>query len=254
MHDYLKKIIGNKQREIAELPPISVTPHAGIKSFKSALLNTQPAVIAEIKRKSPSKGELSTITDPVKLANQYAHGGATAISVLTDTYAFNGCIEDLRQVATALQNTPVVVLQKDFILEPIQMDYAINAGANAILLIVSVLKDKTQRLLQAAKLRQLDVLVEVHDLAELDYAISIGADIIGVNNRDLTTFEINPDNALQLKPRIPAHIVTVAESGINSVSAAKRYIDAGYQALLIGEALVKAENPASLIQQIRMSS
>jgi indole-3-glycerol phosphate synthase len=254
MHDYLKQIIEHKKTEVANT---NLSKYGKIenlrstKSFKTALLQSSPAIIAEIKRKSPAKGNLATIADPTALAKKYIAGGATAISVLTDSYAFNGSITDLQQISTALCNTAIVVLRKDFIIDPIQIDETILAGANAILLIVTILQEKTASLLKTAKNRGIDAIVEVHDRDELEYALAIGAEIIGINNRNLTTFAVNSNNAIQLKPFIPDHIVSIAESGIYSPDDAKRYIEAGYHALLIGEALVKAENPQHFIRQIR---
>lgn len=257
MHDYLKKILENKQREVAHTDLSiykTVEQPYSTKSFKMALLNSSPAVIAEIKRQSPAKGKLADIIDPIALAKKYVRGGAAAISVLTDRYAFNGSMTDLQQIAEHLRDTSVAILRKDFIIDAIQLDEARLAGANAILLIVTVLKEKTASLLKAAKERGLDAVVEVHHRDELEYALTIGADIIGVNNRNLTTFEIDPTQAIQLKPFIPDHIVSIAESGIQSVHDAQRYTNAGYHAVLIGEALVRSENPEQFIQQIRAPS
>lgn len=222
-----------------------------MKSFKKALLNSYPAVIAEIKRKSPSKGDLAEIRDPVSLAQAYMTGGAAAISVLTNAEGFKGSLQDLQAVSAALQNTPVPILRKDFILEASQVEESLAYGANVILLIVSVLKEKTHDLLKLARSIGLEVLVEVHTREELIYALSIDADIIGVNNRNLQTFEINPEQAIELKPHIPASVLSIAESGIRSVSDAQKYLSVGYQGLLIGEALVKSKNPAQLIRDIR---
>ena len=257
MHDYLKAIIENKKDEVIKLKTTFHSEkilNAPKKSFKKALSGTSVSVIAEIKRKSPSKGHLAEIVDPVELAKKYVAGGAAAISILTDKFAFNGSIDDLQKVAHELRDVPVAILRKDFILDPLQITQAVAAGANAVLLIVTVLADKTKDLLQVAHSQGIDALVEVHNQKELDYAVKIGADIIGVNNRNLTTFEIDSNNALNLKPYIPDHVITVAESGINTLADAKRFAEAGFDAILIGEALVKADNPNDFIDNINRSS
>lgn len=253
MHDYLQKIIDDKKRELDVLDIDLMKSKKRLypmKSFKNALGDGAPNVIAEIKRRSPSKGALASIDDPVLLAEQYVKGGASALSVLTNA-AFSGSIDDLQHIAQALSNQKTAILQKEFILDERQLDQAVLMGADAILLIVAVLKEKTEELLCSAKKRQLDVLVEVHDQEELEYAIAINAEIIGVNNRNLHTFELNPLQALQLKPFIPNDKITVAESGIQSLDLARDYIRAGFDALLIGEMLVKSGQPKQLIEEIR---
>lgn len=249
MHDYLKAIIANKKKEVAALRSRYLAEHdvayRGDKSFKKSLQSR--GVIAEIKRRSPSKSNIGDIVDPVALAKQYVQGGAVAVSVLTDSYGFGGSIDDLKSVAAALEKNPCPVLRKDFIIDPLQIVEAVRAGANAILLIVAVLKEKTKTLFDLAKQFNIDVLVEVHNVEECRQAVAMGADIIGVNNRDLTTFEVDPDCALCLVAELPADVVKVAESGMLSPQQVKRYFDAGYDAVLVGEALVKAANPARFI-------
>lgn len=264
MHDYLLEILANKAHEVAALKTrVANAPHSQIarflkgdkllmkKSFKKALQATTIAVIAEIKRKSPSKGELAEIRDPITLAQHYITGGAAAISVLTDDYAFNGTVADMNSIATAYHDTNVAILRKDFILDEIQIAEAAAYGANAVLLIVAVLGDKTARLLNYCKALGIDALVEVHSRDELDLATNIGAEIIGVNNRNLTTFAVDIENAVRLKTDIPNHVIAVAESGIHSIEIAQRYAALGYNALLIGEALVKSNNPQQLINNVR---
>lgn len=265
MHDYLLKILKHKSDEVAALKhaiatdpehPINKllqerTPRKHKKSFKKALQSTSTSVIAEIKRQSPSKGKLATIPNPTLLAKKYANGGASAISVLTDHFAFGGSIEDLKAVSAALSNTDVAILRKDFIIDKIQIAEAIVAGADAVLLIVAALKEKTKTLLDYCHSLNIEALVEVHSHEELKYALDIGADIIGVNNRDLTTFNIDHNNALQLKTHIPDHVVSIAESGIHSLATARQYASAGYDGLLIGEALVKSNHPERLITAIK---
>ena len=221
------------------------------KSFKMALTKKTGAVIAEIKRKSPSKEHLADIVNPVALANQYVTGGAAVISVLTDKTGFNGSIKDLCDVAKSLTNIDIPVLRKDFIIDAVQIAESIVAGADAILLIVKVLGNQTEKLLQQAKASNIDAVVEVHDQQELEYALEIGAEIIGVNNRDLTTFKVDVNNAKELIKHFPSNVIKIAESGISDLATAHSLLNVGYDALLIGEALVKADNPESYITAIR---
>lgn len=264
MHDYMLEILSYKEKEIAALQSaIENDPNSKIakflkdktvpikKSFKKALQSKPVSVIAEIKRKSPSKGKLSTICNPIELAMDYIDGGAKAISVLTDPYGFNGNINEMHRIANAIKNTNIVVLRKDFILDKIQITESIAYGANAVLLIVSALGNKTEMLLNYCKTLNIDAIVEVHTHDELDYAIEIGSEIIGVNNRNLSTFEVDTENAIRLKPFIPEHIVSVVESGIRSLELAQQYTNAGYDAVLIGEALVKSTNPKLFINKVR---
>ncbi len=253
MHDYLKAIIENKKREIeklyAEFDGKCLKKNE--KSFKASLQFPGMNVVAEIKRQSPAKGPLAVIINPITLAEQYVHAGAAAISVLTDPFGFNGSLDDLKKVSEALKKMPVPVLRKDFILDEIQIAESINAGANAILLIVALLKEKTQHFLTTAKKLGIDAVVEVHNRAELDYAVHIGSEIIGVNNRNLTTFEVDLMNAVRLKLYIPEDVVSIAESGIQSASDIKMYVDSGFDAVLIGEVLVKSPNPRKFIHTVK---
>ncbi len=205
------------------------------------------AVIAEIKRKSPSKGHLATLRDPTHIARVYRDAGANAISVLTDFEGFGGTLDDLRRVAKAQERFrtdypgPCPVLRKDFVLDEIQLAEAKAAGADAVLLIVSALgQERTGQLLKAAHEFGLDVLVETHDEEELDMALEVGAEIVGVNNRNLNNFEEKLETSFKLADKIPKHIVSVAESGITHHKDAWRFRDAGYNAVLVGEMLVRA--------------
>lgn len=236
MHNYLDKILARKKQEVELLKET--------RTLKTARFS----VIAEIKRKSPSVGEIKTIEDPVLLAAKYASGGASAFSVLTDGEGFGGSLRDLRRVAEAFPHMPI--LRKDFIIDPLQLIETVKCGATAVLLIVSALGERTREMLQMAKAMGLEVLVEVHDKEELKIAIEAGADIIGVNNRNLTTFEIDLKTAEELSPLIPKHVFKIAESGVKTAHDALRMKKAGYNCVLVGEALVRAENPAVLIQEI----
>ncbi|HEV2614637.1 MAG TPA: indole-3-glycerol-phosphate synthase [Gammaproteobacteria bacterium] len=219
------------------------------KSFKQSLQNNYLSIIAEIKRRSPSKGDLAEIIDPTQLAETYIQSGANAISVLTNTPLFCGSLEDLKKVAD--HNTSMSILRKDFITDFAQIDDAIKYGANAVLLIVANLGEKTKVLLEYAKSVNLDALVEVHTEAEVELALNIGSEIIGINNRNLKTFYVDTHRALELKKIIPKDIITVAESGILNSKLARDYYKAGFNAVLIGEALVTSKNPAEFIRACR---
>lgn len=251
MHDYLKALIANKEKEVATLYQKGhlkkVRPRASNKSFKESL-QAGHAIIAEVKRQSPSKGLLKDDIDPVLLAQCYDMGGAAAVSVLTDSFGFGGSIKDLENVAIVLSPSSVTTLRKDFIIDPIQIVEAISVGADAILLIISALKEKTAELLKFSQDFNIDALVEVASLEELDYALSLSPELIVVNNRDLSTFEIDTSRALRLAPSIPNDIISVAASGIDSPAAVSKYFSSGYHAVLIGEALVKSETPTQFIK------
>jgi indole-3-glycerol phosphate synthase len=250
MHDILHHIIQEKYQSIDALKEVyqdidltQIKQSPPRRSFQSAIHRNHLTIIAEIKRRSPSKGKLSNIAKPIELVDQYVKGGAAAISVLTDPLHFSGSIEDLKHVSHHLRNSHVPVLRKDFIVDKIQIIEAISSGAHAILLIVSVLTDKTKELLDYAKSLRIDALVEVHDKKELRFAIDIGATIIGINNRNLHTFEQDINICLQLAPLIPAHITKIAESAIRTTEDIHRIKAAGFHSALIGEALVTSNNP-----------
>jgi len=249
---YLEKLITNKKNEVTALKQdrhlLNVVPRRSNKSFKAALAAGH-AVIAEIKRRSPSKSHLATIADPVALARHYVDGGAVAVSVLTDSFGFGGSIEDLKNIAEQFSKTPVVTLRKDFIIDEIQIAEAVLAGADAVLLIVAVLKEQTADLLAVAKAMNIDALVEVMSQKELDYALSLELELIVVNNRDLTTFEVDTSRAFKLRATIPDSVITVAASGIKSPKMVLEYFTAGYHAVLVGEALVKSDDPSQFIQE-----
>ena len=253
MNDMLKKILETKQAEVNFLNErgYKLIKRSSPKDFKQALCGNELSVIAVIKRRSPAKGNLAAIDDPVQLSQKYIDGGASAISVLTDKDYFSGSIEDLQKISLLIQNVPCVTLRKDFIIDAVQIVEAIAAGADAILLIVALLQEKTQLLLEIAKTLNIDVLVEIHNRAELNYALSIGAEIIGVNNRNLDTFNVDLQTSFDLIKHIPKKIVKVAESGIHSAQAAQQLYQAGFDAVLVGEALVTSPDPTLLIAQMR---
>lgn len=241
MESILDQIIARKKQEVAMLEKRS---HALEKALKQPGLS----VIAEIKRRSPSAGNIGDIADPASLAQLYEAGGAAAISVLTDHESFGGCLDDLKNVKKA---STLPLLRKDFIIAPLQMVESIAAGASAVLLIVAVTKDQTEALFQTSQQLGLDALVEVHTDAELDIALKMGARLIMINNRNLHTFEVDPERALKLKARIPENIVTIAASGMKTLEETQRYHAAGFDGVLIGQMLVESEDPQQLIQQIR---
>ncbi len=211
------------------------------RGFASALATRsghELAIIAEIKRRSPSKGDLDPGLDPAGVAGQYAEGGATCLSVLTDERHFGGSQADL---ASARAASALPVLRKDFTVCEADVCDARIMGADAVLLIVAALSDAQLVALSIlAHELELDALVEVHDEAELDRALEAGATLIGVNQRDLSTFAVDPRRAVALAPHFPPEVVAVAESGITGRDDLSRLADAGYQAALIGEFLVKA--------------
>jgi indole-3-glycerol phosphate synthase len=204
------------------------------------------AVIAEIKRRSPSKGALAPGLDPAATAAAYARGGAAALSVLTDGPYFDGSLDDLRAARAAV---PLPVLRKDFTLDPVQVAEARAAGADAVLLIAAALPDDILlgELLAAAGQFDLTALVEVDDEAGLDRALAAGAGVVGITNRDLRSFDEDLATAERLAARLPADVVAVAESAIRSPEDARRMADAGFDAVLVGEALVRAPDPAAAV-------
>lgn len=214
------------------------------KSLKKAL--QQFGVIAEIKRKSPSAGEIGEIPDPAERAKLYVLGGAAAISVLTAD-SFGGSLDDLETVAEALKDTPVPVVRKDFLTEPEQLKQ--SKGADAVLLIVARLKERTKEMLLEAHKLGLEAIVEVHTEEELKIAIAAGAEIIGVNQRDLRDFTMHPEVYERIE--IPAGIVKIAESGMKTAEDVKRVQNLKYDAILVGEALTRAADPLALLSTFR---
>jgi indole-3-glycerol phosphate synthase len=206
------------------------------------------SVIAEIKRSSPSKGDLAPIGDPAALAREYAAGGAAAISVLTEERRFGGSLDDLRAVRSAVM-TPI--LRKDFIVTPYQLWEARAAGADLALLIVAALtQPELFALLEVAAEAGLTPLVEVHDEDEVDRAVAAGATLVGVNARDLKTLDVQPDTFSRLAPRIPDGVVKVAESGVRDADDVREYARAGADVVLVGEALVTGEDPRNAVARM----
>jgi indole-3-glycerol phosphate synthase len=229
--------------------------------LRAALADVEPArdpmpsfrdagvsVIAEVKRRSPSKGEIAEIAEPAALAEAYARGGAAAISVLTEERRFGGSLADLRAVRSAVD---LPVLRKDFIVTPYQLLEARAAGADLALLIVAALDDDTLRSLhEDARELGLTVLVEVHDETETERAVALGAEVIGVNARNLRTLEVDPDTFGRLAPLVPEDRVLVAESGIAGPADAARFADHGARVVLVGEALVRDGDPEAAVRAL----
>ncbi len=206
------------------------------------------SVIAEVKRRSPSKGDLAAIPDPAALAVEYAAGGAAAISVLTEERRFGGSLDDLRAVRAAVD---VPVLRKDFVVEGYQVVEARAAGADLVLLIVAALDDETlRRLHDQARELGLTVLVEVHDESEAERAVALGAELVGVNARNLKTLAVDPATFGRLAPLVPADRVLVAESGIADETDVKRHVADGARAVLVGEALVRDGAPRAAVARM----
>jgi indole-3-glycerol phosphate synthase len=230
---------GELERRAAEAP----VP----QSLRYALTKrTNVALIAEVKRRSPSAGVISADLDPVAHASKYAENGAAAISVLTEEAHFSGRLEDLEQVTRKVR---VPTLRKDFILDELQLMEARIAGASAALLIVRILTpERLRELLAFGRGLGLDLLVETHTAAEIDVALTAGADIIGVNSRDLDTFALDPEKAWALLADLPTGPLAVAESAMHSVGDVEKAAAAGADAILIGSALSSAEDPGPLVK------
>lgn len=217
-------------------------------SFRQALeQGSEVALIAEVKRRSPSAGVIRAELDPVAYARKYAENGAAAISVLTEGEHFGGSLDDLERVSGTVQ---VPTLRKDFILDELQLVEARAAGAAAALLIVRILTPaRLGELLSFSRSLALDVLVETHTAAEIDVALTAGADIIGVNSRDLDTFALDPDSAWKLLADLPTGRVAVAESAMHSVADVEKAAAAGADAVLVGSALSSAPDPAPMVKE-----
>ncbi len=270
--DKLTEIMAHKRRELApHLRPVTnaellLAGADGPKpaSFAAALKRSDGrlAVIAEIKRRSPSAGEIKSHVSASGQARRYLAAGADALSVLTDLQFFGGTLDDLRAVTGGFRTTwpfpgvdpvnPLPCLRKDFLFHPLQVLEACAAGASAILVIIRALSDdEIVALLAAASTAGLDALCEIHDEADLERALHHGARIIGVNNRDLTTFQTDLAVSERLIPRLPRGAIGVSESGINTADDAARVRAAGARAVLVGEALMRAADPGALITAIR---
>lgn len=218
------------------------------RDFLAALTRSQPAIIAEIKKASPSKGLLAAEFEPAGIARLYEQGGAAALSVLTDEKYFQGSLSDLASARGAIQ---LPALRKDFTIDPYHVHQAAAYGADAILLIAAILSERQMRdFRELAEAYRMASLVEVHDAEELKPAIASGARIIGVNNRNLHTFEVSLDTSIRLSEEMPVGVVRVAESGIHSAADVQRLRKAGYHAFLVGEHLMKSGDPAGALRAL----
>ena len=236
--ELIQRVDGVEQRAEERIP--------GRRDFATALTSRQPAVIAEIKRASPSKGILAQDFDPPALARAYEQGGAAALSVLTDEKHFQGNLSHLESARSAVR---IPVLRKDFTIAPYHVHQAAAHGADAILLIAAILTEREMRdFRELAERYRMAALVEVHDEEELKPAVGSGARIIGVNNRDLRTFQVDLGVSLRLADKIPSGVIKVAESGINTADDVRQLRAAGYNSFLVGEHLMKSGDPARALQ------
>jgi len=235
-----------RERPVSELAP---AVGAGGGRFREALAAPGIGVIAEFKRRSPSAGSLHDAPDLVSIVAAYERGGAVAASILTEEPNFGGSLEDL---LTARGASALPLLRKDFVVDVYQLHEAIAAGADAVLLIVAALEDGALGELHAAAGELgLDVLVEVHDAAELERASTLGAGIVGVNNRDLRDFSVDVARTGQLLAGIPAGTIVVSESGISSPEQLAALEGRGVHAVLVGETLMRAADPAAALNDLR---
>jgi len=226
------------------IPP----PRSFAQSLSRGAASQGIAVIAEIKRRSPSKGDLDPDLDPVALAREYEEGGASCLSVLTDAEFFGGSPDDLRAAHDAVA---LPVLRKDFTVSALDVCDARLMGADAVLLIAAALSDvELATFLRVAGTCGLSALVEVHDAADLARALGAGARLVGVNQRDLRTFEVDHRRALELAGSMPADVVAVAESGIRDADDVRRLADAGYRAVLVGESLLAAPDRSRAVADL----
>lgn len=253
MSDRLQQILAVKQTEVAKLLPRAEHLRAAalqrndFRGFAAALDQgpNRLGLIAEVKKASPSAGTIAENFDPVLIAKAYESAGAHAVSVLTDGQFFQGSLSYLTKVRAAVS---LPVLRKDFIIHEAQIFEAVCAGADAILLIVAALgQPQLAALYRTAADCQLDVLVEVHTLAELDRALEIDAKLIGVNNRNLATFEVDLKTTEELSEQTPEEVLLVSESGIRTPADTRRVLDCGCNAILVGETLMRADDVHSAV-------
>lgn len=251
----LAEIVQHKQQEVADLHSrAAILEREGLarkshpRSFEEALRGTRPAIIAEIKKASPSRGLLRPNFHPAFIAHAFEEAGAASLSVLTDRQFFQGSLHDL-EAARAAVNVPV--LRKDFIIDRVQIFEAAAHGADAILLIAAILDvSELMAFRELASSLGMSSLVEVHNQEDLTKAIDSGAEIIGVNNRDLESFEVSLDTSLRLSFLMPANSIRVSESGIHTRADIDLLRGAGFNAFLIGESLMRSHNPAASLKAL----
>ncbi len=253
--DILARIVARKREELGEASTSAESLRAAAeiarqtrRDFAAALRASRPAVISEIKKASPSKGVLTADFHPAELARSYEEGGAAALSVLTDRDFFQGSLDDLR-AARAACGLPV--LRKDFTISEYHVFEAAAAGADAILLIAAILEESELRgFRELAREFGMAALVEAHNESELEKSLRSGAEIVGINNRDLRTFQVSLDVSIGLAPKIPGGILKVSESGIFNAEHIQRLSTAGYDAFLVGERLVRSENATRALKEL----
>ncbi|PPC89749.1 MAG: indole-3-glycerol-phosphate synthase [Methylobacter sp.] len=258
--DILKKILETKVEEVARrklrMPVADLEAFAkevqGPRGFYNALqykaLSKKPAIIAEIKKASPSQGVIREDFQPVTIAQDYAMNGATCLSVLTDKTYFQGSEAYLQMVR---ERCPLPVLRKDFMIDTYQIHEARALGADCILLIVAALSDGQMReLADTAVALGMDVLVEVHDATEMERALQLDTKLIGINNRNLRSFEISLDTSLQLKTMVPDDRLIITESGIHSTDDVQLMLNQGIYAFLVGEAFMRADSPGQKMREL----
>lgn len=252
--DILARIVDRKRAQLAQVAAKRAAleqraaARIDVRDFRAALTRRVPAVIAEVKKASPSKGILAADFDPVRIARSYATGGASALSVLTDEEFFQGSLADLEAARVAVE---IPVLRKDFTIDELHVIEAAAHGADAILLIAAILTvDEMRRFRELAARYHIAALVEVHDAAELEEALASGAEILGVNNRNLHTFEVTLETSLKLAGRIPQDVIRVSESGIHNRADVETLRAAGFQAFLVGEHLMKSADPSGALRAL----
>jgi indole-3-glycerol phosphate synthase len=251
---YLDDLIGStraridevKQKLTEEVLEQRVASAEPPRDFHAALQGPEVAIVAEIKRATPRAGPLDLDLDAARTARAYEEGGAAALSVLTEPDFFRGSLEDL----VAARGVSIPVLRKDFILDPIQVYESRAAGADAVLLIVRILGDELRQLHSLVRSLGISALVEVHSETDLDRALDAGADLIGINHRDLVTFEVDPDRTRKLAPRLPKDVVVVALSGTSTRAEIESLAEAGADAVLVGEALVTSDDPIAKLREL----
>jgi len=248
----LERIVAAKRAEVAaarkRAPEVKLDAAPPVRDFIAALRAKRPAVIAEIKRASPSKGLLRSNFDPAAIAKSYEKGGAACMSVLTDREFFQGAAEHLSAARGACA---LPVLRKDFLIDPYQVFESRALGADCVLLIAACLEDRQMRELEAlARSVGMAVLVEVHDGEELERALKLDTPLLGINNRNLRTFETRLETTLELLPRVPHDRLVITESGILSRADVARMRQRGVEAFLVGEAFMRARDPGAELKAL----
>ncbi len=253
---FLEKIVGAVREELdkrkAAVPFADIAAGAWANRRRReirGLLGEEPGIIAEIKRASPSQGWIRKDLDAAVTAKSYADGGACAISVLTESRFFGGTLKDLSEASAACGDLPV--LRKDFILDEYMVAESRAHGADLLLLIVAVLREKTAGMVRLTAEYGMEALVEVHDEEEMEIAAESGATIVGVNNRNLASLRVDLETAARLIPQAPPGAIKVVESGISSREDVRRYFDLGADAFLVGETIVRSDDAAEAIRKLK---